>query len=527
MANQSGAILAETVQVVGLVSAGVGLVDNGNAGVAADGTGNLAIINDKGVAGDAVGVGTVGHSMSGNIHLHRAALAVDKNNTGGTTLHVGNAIFAGNVLALADESIVEVVDGGNLGEGPAGVGAGAKILGHVGRTGQVQSHGVSTGSHQSPGPIDVGFGHGLGIAAGIGVVGLSPDNQLVGSGALLIAVGESVCILATDDAVADHIAPSVVGDVHVLGVGIYLQAAAGRIQQLAVAVQVEVAGLLGIVHSAIDDSGPEIAGAVAVVGGLDVLGSVEAEAVSAGVDAFLQQVKNQILNLLVGGVQIRQTIHAVLGDVKTVGIVAGILVDVMPAAGIVPQLSDDAVGDAGAGVRVTHVVGNNVDNDLDALLVGSFTQALELGLGAQGTVAGIVDVEAHGLVECPPVAEGVLCGGLLGLLNGRGLDGSVAQGNNLIQILFDVLIGPVPAVQGYAVLNAVSDGVTDRSSAGAGGAGNQQNADQKKNGQQPADGAQNMFTHVKTSLILSEKIISNRLQIVQYYFDNVVIWSYN
>ena len=39
----------------------------------------------------------------------------------------------------------------------------------------------------------------------------------------------------------------------------------------------------------------------------------------------------------------------------------------------------------------------------------------------------------------------------------------------------------------------------------------------------------NVYYTEKKSLLKNrtEKIISNRLQIVQYYFDNVVIWSYN
>ena len=158
-----------------------------------------------------------------------------------------------------------------------------------------------------------------------------------------------------------------------------------------------------------------------------MLHSIKAEAVSTGIDALLQIVQHKILHFLVGGVQVRQTGHAVLGYVKAVGVVADVCFEIMPAFRIGSQLFHDAVCNAvGSGFGVGHVIGHDIHNDLDAPVMGSLTHTFEIFLGSQSAVAGVVNDKSGRLVVDPPVIGGVVQGRLLGLLNGRGLDGGVA-----------------------------------------------------------------------------------------------------
>ena len=461
MTDLSRASGAEAGGAVGFVSAGVHIVDDSNAG-GADLAADLAAGNGEGVTGNSIGIGAVGNLVGGDIDVSLVTLTVDQDHAGGTALHISNAAFLGDIFTLSSEGGVELVRSSDFGVGPAGDGSGTQVLGHVGGTGQVQTHGITAGRNQSPGLVDIFNGDisGMTAVSSIIVVGLCPNDQLVSLSGLVKAGGVSAGVLAADDILQDSAAPGVIGDGHILGISVDRQIAAGVVQYFAVAVQLVAVVLLAeIILSAVDDGGPEIAGAVGIVGSFDVLGTVEAEAVSAGIDAFLQEVQNVGLYLLVGGVQIRQTGHAVLRYVKAIVVIGGVLGVIMPAGSIVTDIINDGIGQI-VGGGVAHMVGNHVNDDLQALIVSSLTHLLEIGLSAQGAVAGVVDGEGSGLIEHPPVVAGMFCGGLLGGLDGRGLDGSIAQSGDGIQISGDLIEGPVPAMQSYAVLNGFHSGLS-------------------------------------------------------------------
>ena len=342
-------------------------------------------------------------------------------------------------------------------------------------------------------------------------MGFGPQHQLVGI-RLLVIVGGQRAAVANDG--QNAVAPGIVGNAHILGVGADAHIAAGGIQHFAVAVQLDAAAALGVFLGAVDNVGPEVAGQSTIIGGFDVLGGIEAEAIRAGIDAFLQEVQDHALHLGVGGVQVRQTGHAVLGHFLAVAIIIGVLIDVVPAIGVVFQVGNDAVGQTvGTGFAVAHVIGDHVYDDLDAVGMGCLAHADEVGLGAQGTGAGVIDVESAGLVVDPPVVAGMLSGGLLGLLDGRGLDGGVAQSGDGLHFFFDALEGPVPAVQSHAVLNAQRGGI---SRSGTGRDGQQHKCSNHRQGQNPADGTCEASFHVDSSCFnICRIIIPKQGSIVQ------------
>ena len=83
-------------------------------------------------------------------------------------------------------------------------------------------------------------------------------------------------------------------------------------------------------------------------------------------------------------------------------------------------------------------------------------------------------------------------------------DGGIAECDNLLDIVLNIFVGPVPAVQGHAILNVVNGGLGIRCVRN-GGTGDQQNSSQEQDSQQTANGSQNQFTHRKTSLFLIKK----------------------
>ena len=344
---------------------------------------------------------------------------------------------------------MELVDSLDLGIGPCGLGSNAQLLSRALGTGQVQAHGVRAGCDQCPGLVDVELGNAGGRAVSIGIVGLGPDDQ-IGSGCGLVEAAYQSSS-AADNVGSQMIAPAIVGDGHILGIG--GDGDLGVIQNFAVNIDV-LALFLGVILSAADHSGPEVAGEGSVVlGGLDGLSHVEAEAVDADVNALLQEVQDVVLHILVGSIQVGQTGQAVLGHVLSAVPAGDVGLDVVPVF-VLAQVLGDLVGKIVAGL-VAQVVCDHVHDDLDTILVGSCDHAFKLGLGAQRVAILIVDLEIDGLVVDPPVgANRGINRIFLHDLNGRSLDGGVALCGDGRHVGFDLSEGPVPAVQGHTVLDA-------------------------------------------------------------------------
>ena len=473
------AVVAVAVRAVGGVRAGGGgsVVDDRHAAVT-DVAVDPAIGGDgEGVAGDLIDVGTGGQAMVGNAGPGSAAGDVDDHDTGVAALDVSEVAIGGAVLALAGELVLEPVDRLNGRIRPAGLGDVAHFLiQHIVGTGEVQAHGVGTSSHQRVGPVQgvavdlmgvllAGAGvPGLILVADaipVGIVGLSPQHQLVRVAGLEVAVLDGAGGTGLHE-VTDVVGPCVLGDAHVLGVSGDGQGAGlvGVGQHLAVVVEHDATGGGGVIGRAVDHGGPEVAGeGVVVIGGLDLLSRVVTEAVSAAVDAVLQVVQNVVLDLVAAGVQVGQ-LHGPLGDVVAVRVVGRLdIVLSMPAGAVV----EDVGGDQGGGIDgiaavIRQMVGDHVHDDTDAILVGLVTQLDELVPGADGVVLVLVEVEADGLIQDPPVVEGLIDRALLALLRRGDLDAGIAQVGDQAQIGLDVVERPVPALQGSAVLNILGQG---------------------------------------------------------------------
>ena len=466
----SVAAVAVAIETVAGVAAGLGggIVHNSHTGIA-HGAVNAAAIDGELVAGKLIVVGAVGHCIHRQVDVTAAIVEVDDHHTGVTALvvvQVGAGIL-GQVLGLADEVVVEQVHRFGEVAGPAQLhhlthllndrlGIGVVLIqrqvGDVQTAGEVQSHGVSAGGNQRPGLVQVVLIGPQGAAVAHSIVGLCPQNQLVCIGGLEVSLTQSGGAV-TLQLVANVIGPDGLGDAHILGVGAHGQSAltavalVGVFQQLAVEVQVDASGGLGIAVGAVDHRGPEVTGvAVVIIGGLDLLGGIKAEAVHTAVDILLHQSQRLVLYLLIGGVQVGQTGHALLGHIVAIHIAGGILRIIMPAGRIVQKIRIHQRAKLICAV-VGGVVEHHVHDDLDVVLVCFVAQVDQLGLGADTVALGIVDVEADRLIHGPPVVIGSVHGAFLQLLHGRQLDGGITHIGDQAQIGFHIGNRPVPTVK--------------------------------------------------------------------------------
>ena len=190
-----------------------------------------------------------------------------------------------------------------------------------------------------------------------------------------------------------------------------------------------------------------------------MLGAVETEAVSTGIDTLLQEVQHIALNLVGAGVQVGHAAHAVLGDAEAVAagivLIGGILGVVMPCGCILADVGRDHSGQGVAGHMVSHVVGDHVDDDLDAVLLSLGAHGGKLRSGADGVALDSVDDEINRLILDPPHAVHILAGGVfLNRLDGGGLHSGITLGSDQRQVLLDGVEGPVPCMEGGAILDA-------------------------------------------------------------------------
>ena len=99
-------------------------------------------------------------------------------------------------------------------------------------------------------------------------MGLRPNHDLI-SCALAEAGRIRGCIAAIYHIAQQVGRPAVVSYAHVLGVNRRTQIAAYSIQQLTVAIQLQITALLGVVLGAVDDGGPEVAAIIPILGNFD------------------------------------------------------------------------------------------------------------------------------------------------------------------------------------------------------------------------------------------------------------------
>ncbi len=109
------------------------------------------------------------------------------------------------------------------------------------------------------------------------------------------------------------------------------------------------------------------------------------------------------------------------------------------------------------------VVGNDVANDLDAVVVRLSAERLQLSLGAERT-GGAVELARQ--IQTVPLTQRV------GRLHRRSLHGSEAGFGDVFEFRFDIVVFPVEAVEDVAVLNLACQAVVSLYGTGVNRCGN-------------------------------------------------------
>ena len=160
--------------------------------------------------------------------------------------------------------------------------------------------------------------------------------------------------------------------------------------------------LLGDVRRRAGGRGVQSGDDGAQVGGVDVLGRVDTEAVDTQVDLLVEEAGGLRADAALGGVQVGQAEQFAVLDLVPVGPVGDRLRAVVAVGGVVVGgvvlVGDDRAVVAGAGLG-GGVVDHGVRVDLDAGRVTRVDHGLELGRGAEAAV----QVVGVGLVDVPPV----------------------------------------------------------------------------------------------------------------------------
>ena len=364
----------------GSTGSGLACVNNGDTG-GTDSAGHGAVGNSEVRAGHHVGVGAVRHAGAGYARVSGAAGAVDDNDTLAASLYVSVAAGGTELLALTDKEVVELVD---LCDRGALVGSVRGSLAHarVAGTCEIERGSVFSGSDHRPclGDDVVRETGGIpDVDAGLtleGIVGFSPEHDVLGRlSADVAGSGSAACVFAVDSS-QGSVACLVVGEgIDVLGVAGIAAAGTGSVQNLTVDVEALAGVLLGVVVlRSIGDSRPVLRSVGTVVGSLDVLGGVETEAVNTAVDALLEQSSNLVLRLGVVGVEIRAAVEVTLNDLLYVSVIR--LETVVTEIGGLCVIHggfvdlDVVTQRVGVGLDLgTHVVGYDINNDLDTVLV--------------------------------------------------------------------------------------------------------------------------------------------------------------
>ena len=355
-------------------------------------TGNSAAGYGEGVAGNGVYIAAVGKACAADGNVGGGAVDVGDNDTAVASGYVYEVAGVAGLFRLTDKSVVELVD---LGYRGALVGQVACRFAHESGagTGEIQGGSVLTGSNYCPRLNDLFVGDAGGGAAGgahEGVVGFCPQNRLGAAAAQVITEVSRAAGAAVFNALKNGVARLVVGDAHALGVAVHASAGSKTVENLAVSEKLLAAVFLRVVGlSLIKGVVPELvvadlACAVGVV--LDVLGSVKTEAVNAAVDTFLEQSEDLALNGAVTCVQVGTCGNVAPYLILKVAVACSTLIRVeIGAVAVVERglvgldLGTQLVGKVGTRRAdvVRHVVGYDVNDDLDAVLVGFGTKVGE------------------------------------------------------------------------------------------------------------------------------------------------------
>ena len=462
-----------------------------------DGAGEHAVFHGERAAVGLVGVGAVRHGGGGaEVNIFVACIDDHRALVGVAALDHHDLCVAGNgigsELRRIAHLVAEEVDRDHLrilvhiAAGRSDPVVAPRIIGTaVVRTVEEQRCTVLSRGNCRPRLNDLlCFGQLLvGLIVAVVVVGLNPSDGLIRLGAVgKQRVGDKRRVeVLVGDRVADTEAGIGVGGVHVVrnavligeglavvgvqtaavvvvitGLGVFVGMSAALLQHLAV--------LEG--SAVLEDRRPEVACKIitvffgGVVGQLDELCRVVAEAVGAAFHTVPEEVENICLHGFVLGIQLIEPAQIILR--------LFVAIDLRPVLSLFPFVTH---GMERLAVKVFDVVGNlviigggvvehGVNDDLDAVGMRRVAHRLEFFLGAKLIVADLV---VGGLIVPPPVVAAGdrqrAVAAVVDLTDRRGLDRRKACCRDLGNILADGVEIPAPAVQDRTALHSLGQAV--------------------------------------------------------------------
>ena len=438
-------------------------------------SGDLAAGNGDGAAVDLVGVGAIvkGGVRAGEVDVaahvgdHHtiivglAVLSVTLNHEAGVL-----ALAVAQVLAVAVHLVAEVVDrhhGLVLPHVVTGI-TQLRLLGKLcviaagaDRTVEVQRGAAGTGTDDGPAHaqlviVEIG---GFLVAVRIIIMRFNPSDQLI---VLRAAVTQARQVAGIQAAAADGCTHglAVIGGGGAAAIGGVPGEHVGvaRIVQAVVALE----HLAVLVLGAVLQNGLPIHGMLReLVRKLDVLGRIEAETIHAVIDCFDEEVLHLVGGGLVLRVDIPQAEQMAVRHLPTVAVVDLVAVLAravgtrVEQAGVLPVTADRVpIG--------REVVGDHVNDDTHAVLVGFSAHILQVLLGSHHEIA---DGRIRRLVNVIPVLSELLTVGQIRLDGAHrlGLHRRVAGLGNRLHIVLDGVERPHPCVEDSTVLHVLGQTV--------------------------------------------------------------------
>ena len=454
---------------------GVGVVEGAHCAALSRTSGNLAAGNGERAAVDLIGVGAIVKlgvrtgevDVAAHVGDHHtivigiAVLGVALDHEAGVL-----ALAVAQVLAVAVHLVAEVVDRHNGLILPHVV-AGVTQLGLFGelrviaagtdRTVEVQRSPAGTGTDDSPAHAQLGIVEisGFLVAVRIIIMRFNPSDQLI---VLRAAVTQARQVAGIQAAAAD-------GRTHGLAViGGGGAAAIGGVLGEHVGVARIVQAVVTLKHLAVLVLGAVLQNGLPIhrmlrelVRKLDMLGRIEAETVHAVIDCFDEEVLHLVGGRLILGVDIPQAEQMAVRHLPTVAVVdlVAVLARAVGArveqAGVLPVTADRVpIG--------REVVGDHVNDDTHAVLVGFSAHILQILLGSHHEIA---DGRIRRLVDVIPVLSELLTVGQIRLDGAHrlGLHRRVARLGNRLHIVLDGVERPHPCVEDSTVLHVLGQTV--------------------------------------------------------------------
>ena len=312
------------------------------------------------------------------------------------------------------------------------------------RTDKEQCGSVLTGADRSPTEDLLLLGQRGGNISAEVIVRFDPQYVLI-LGRTGVTVVDKVRSVLRIQRAANGIAVSPVSYVHVFSIVRNVEFA-GVIEDLTVDISV------GILRLDRVGDGRPIVRAIGIFRGLDVLCGIKTEAVYAVISQRIEQVgDNILLKSGVSGVDIRELTVKIVLCLAVTGTVTG-RSRVIQQVGVTGKASDSGahLADFLSGGAVLQMVGDNVCNNLDTVLVQLSGSSLKIFSGTES----VTDGEVGGLIEGPPVSRvGTVINGCLRLLDRRYLYGSVTGCGDFGSVLHEIAHAPVKRVQDITALD--------------------------------------------------------------------------